>query len=240
MKRLSGPSQFENFPSGFSLFTSYVTSDIYFLSPYITQSIPTGALFTLITVKFVMFALWDHEASPKILLSWVFCSVAVSIAINLYISWFWLKIIILYGPLPTAPPPPPSSLANDVMMEILSYERVCWSESVVLVITALWESAGSLSYINNKVCLSCSLRHFSWLGKKSCLKHDSRYHALLVSSCSVSSASGRSLVCNFAWPDQAKVLMTKLDGVVMPPKHTIKVPRLSPKSSDTFKLLGLC
>ena len=184
-----------------------------------------------------MFALWDHEASPKILLSWMSCSIAVSIAINHYISWFWLKIIILYGPLPTAPPPPPSSLANDVMMEILSYERVCWSESVVLVITALWESAGSLSYINNKVCLSCSLRHFSWLGKKSCLKHDSRYHALLVSSWSVSSASGRSLVCNFAWPDQAKVL---LDGAVMPPKHTIKVPRLSPKSSDTFKLLGLC
>ena len=179
-----------------------------------------------------MFALWDHEAS--ILLSWVSCSVAVSIAVNHYISWFSLKVIILYGPLPTAPPPPPS-LANDVMMEILSYERVCWSESVVFVITA--ESAGSLSYINNKVCLSCSLRHFSSLRKKSCLKHDSRYHALLVSSCSVSSTSGRSLVCNFAWPDQAKVL---LDGAVMPPKHTIKVPRLIPKSSDTFKLSGLC
>lgn len=209
-----------------------MTSDIYFISRYITQSVPTGALFALTTVQFVMFALWDHEAS--ILLSWVSCSVAVSIAINHYISWFSLKIIILYGPLPTAPPPPPS-LANDVMMEILSYERVCWSESVVFVITA--ESVGSLSYINNKVCLSCSLRHFSWLGKKSCLKHDSRYHALLVSSSSVSSASGRSLVCNFAWPDQAKVL---LDGAVMPPKHTIKVPRLSPKSGDTFKLLGLC
>ena len=105
LKRLSGPSQFENFPSGFSLFTSYVTLDIYFLSRYITQSIPTGAPFALITVKFVMFALWDHEASPKILLSWVSCSIAVSIAINHYISWFWLKIIILYGPLPTAPPP---------------------------------------------------------------------------------------------------------------------------------------
>ena len=137
------------------------------------------------------------------------------------------------GPFQLPPPPPPSS-ANDVMIEILSYERVCWSESVVFVITA--ESTGSLSNINKKVCLSCSLRHFSWLGKKSCLKDDSRYHALLVSSGSVSSASGRSLVCNFAWPDQAKVL---LDGAVMLPKHTIKVPRLSPKSSDTFKLLGL-